>query len=344
MGGLLDLLTRNQSPLNDPRAMVGKAPKGRPMRKDLATMLSGVKTGMEILGPQADINDLIQFSKQAAKAGKHGRFAEALMATGAGAATIPMAFLPGSIGGIIKAFHGSPHKFGKFDKAFMGTGEGAQAFGKGHYFAENPGTARSYQTPNSLQDLAINKRLQVLSREMDEHAIPGQLRKYRNSKGDAAAAEYDHLLSKRAANQGHLYEVDINADPPDFLDWDKPVSEQSDGVQKALRTLPVRGPVSGPLYETGELARRAAENRSLPHFEITKEVGGYGIRVGSFSTNETAGQFIEGLGKTQETTDALRAAGIKGIKYLDQGSRAAGKGTSNFVVFDDSLIDILNRQ
>ena len=42
-------------------------------------------------------------------------------------------------------------------------------------------------------------------------------------------------------------------------------------------------------------------------------------------------------------TDVLRQAGIPGIKYLDQGSRAGGKGTYNYVVFDDKLIDIIKK-
>jgi hypothetical protein len=40
---------------------------------------------------------------------------------------------------------------------------------------------------------------------------------------------------------------------------------------------------------------------------------------------------------------ALRNAGIDGIQYLDAGSRAAGDGTRNYVMFDDKLIDILRR-
>jgi hypothetical protein len=44
----------------------------------------------------------------------------------------------------ITAFHGSPHKFNKFDMSKIGTGEGAQAYGHGLYFAENPGVAKSY--------------------------------------------------------------------------------------------------------------------------------------------------------------------------------------------------------
>jgi len=39
----------------------------------------------------------------------------------------------------------------------------------------------------------------------------------------------------------------------------------------------------------------------------------------------------------------LREAGIPGIKYLDQGSRSAGEGSRNYVVFDDSIINILRK-
>ena len=44
----------------------------------------------------------------------------------------------------IAALHASPHSFRKFDTDFMGKGEGAQAYGWGLYFAENPEVNRSY--------------------------------------------------------------------------------------------------------------------------------------------------------------------------------------------------------
>ena len=39
----------------------------------------------------------------------------------------------------------------------------------------------------------------------------------------------------------------------------------------------------------------------------------------------------------------LNNLGIPGIKYYDGGSRAAGEGTRNIVVFDDKLPKILKR-
>jgi hypothetical protein len=51
------------------------------------------------------------------------------------------------------------------------------------------------------------------------------------------------------------------------------------------------------------------------------------------------------LVNTSEGTAALRQAGIPGIRYLDGGSRGAGQGSSNFVVFpgEESLLTILER-
>jgi hypothetical protein len=40
---------------------------------------------------------------------------------------------------------------------------------------------------------------------------------------------------------------------------------------------------------------------------------------------------------------ALREAGIPGVRYLDGASRGAGEGSSNYVVFDDQLVDILRK-
>jgi hypothetical protein len=39
----------------------------------------------------------------------------------------------------------------------------------------------------------------------------------------------------------------------------------------------------------------------------------------------------------------LNEQGVKGIRYLDNQSRDAGKGTSNFVVFDPTDVKILER-
>ena len=44
-----------------------------------------------------------------------------------------------------KVWHGSPHDHNKFDSTKIGTGEGAQAYGYGHYFAESKDVAEYYK-------------------------------------------------------------------------------------------------------------------------------------------------------------------------------------------------------
>jgi hypothetical protein len=71
---------------------------------------------------------------------------------------------------------------------------------------------------------------------------------------------------------------------------------------------------------------------------------------------EITGQmFHQGLGQKRigpqelgganypEASDYLLSKGVPGIKYLDQGSRASGDGSRNYVAFDDKLVDILKR-
>ena len=47
--------------------------------------------------------------------------------------------------------------------------------------------------------------------------------------------------------------------------------------------------------------------------------------------------------KGSEVSNKLKEIGIPGIKYLDQGSRGTEKGTYNYVVFDDKIPHILER-
>lgn len=73
-------------------------------------------------------------------------------------------------------FHGTPHKFDQFDASHIGKGEGAQAYGRGLYFAERPGIAVEYRNsitraqkgggylPDEVQDMydAPNRALEIV--------------------------------------------------------------------------------------------------------------------------------------------------------------------------------------
>ena len=95
--------------------------------------------------------------------------------------------------------------------------------------------AKSYSEMFNRQIVdANNKRMTELAREMSKLETPGQYRKYTDPKGYELADEYDRLMEQKLSRAGALYTVDLDVEPEDLLDWDKPLSEQSAKVRQAL--------------------------------------------------------------------------------------------------------------
>jgi hypothetical protein len=255
------------------------------------------------------------------------------------AARTPMNAATGNQAGAI-VWHGSPHKFDRFDASKMGTGEGAQAYGMGHYTAEDRGIADVYRrkltgvdgTPVAHPD----QSLQVAVGRLEN-----QIRQLQQS-GDASAPAMIKAYQSRIAEldgSGSLYKIDLPDDQiAKMLDWDKPLSKQSKAVQKAFEphVAPIRQSMAQKAgSEWGDLAAPQAYDPT------GNELLGL-LRQGR--DNMTAGSVLSG-GVGPEVSAALRAAGIPGIRYLDGGSRGTGSGTSNFVVFpgNEGLLNILER-
>jgi hypothetical protein len=235
----------------------------------------------------------------------------------------------------ITAYHGSPHSFDRFDTSKIGTGEGAQVYGRGLYFSDNEDVAKGYR-----DGLSSSNVLSADGRRVDD--MPGHEREVMNYlvrtgktpedavKHFTAQAEKDNEMMRalempvsssakdpriefakglsatpdfESVPSGRMYQVRINADPEHFLDWDKPLNQQSEVVKNKV------------------LNSRNFINRTDPEerFNLT-------------------GKDIYGMGH-----DQLKNSGIPGIKYLDQGSRGGGKGTSNYVVFNDDIVDIMKK-
>jgi len=270
----------------------------------------------------------------------------------------------------IKAYHGSPHEFDQFDISKIGTGEGAQSYGHGLYFAENEGVARGYRDalsqrmPDGYSNAHFNAQQQVAKfgndPEWAAEVIDGQLRAI-GPNGDnykKLADTLDMVKSGRykepLQNPGRMYEVNINAHPDHFLDWDKPLAGQSkrviDAVSSALRKRPGANDVVWRHPGSGdEINLSALEAAERAVTEKTIQKGGYGhIKPRWEHELDAAGPAtLAGkngiLGTPQEMSAALKEAGIPGIKYLDQGSRGAGDGTHNYVVFDHNLVKVKRR-
>lgn len=201
----------------------------------------------------------------------------------------------------IIAYHGSPHDFDQFSLSKIGTGEGNQAFGHGLYFAESPAVAEVYK---GLQGRAsIDPAANIASKVIQSGQNPSH--RLRSVFPSMSEEEISAAITRaRNPPEGKMYQVNINASPDDFLDWDKPLSQQSEKIQQVFRDVPQSPDIPGQLavYRLGD-----------------KKI----------NNPEAAKKMLEG--------------GIPGIKYLDGGSRASGEGTRNYVVFDDSLVDILKK-
>ena len=266
-------------------------------------------------------------------------------------------------------YHGSPHKFDRFDASKIGTGEGAQAYGHGIYFAERPGVARSYaetlserQDPrgeiNALFNTGVKTR-QQLTQAVTQNPVLGPLVKQepaflrdileyhagQNADGsvsDAALRAAGRLDAQLPKPKGNFYQVDLPDEwLPKMLDWDKPLSQQAHG--ETLRRLGKKiadehnGSGFGPtLTPDGTTVYRAMDDADF---------GGQWIEAAQRAIRGDPTRQVWAV-DSAKVSEMLRAAGIPGVRYLDQGSRAAGNGTYNYVVFPgmEHLLKILSRE
>jgi hypothetical protein len=62
-------------------------------------------------------------------------------------------------------------------------------------------------------------------------------RKMGQQRSDMEALQIDRAsLALDAKPQGALYRVHLDVDPDTLLDWDKPLSEQSEAIQEAVKS------------------------------------------------------------------------------------------------------------
>jgi len=364
MQGLASLLESTGIPKTVERAAYAESPMG------LLNALTNVnRANVPLLKPETS-DALLTLSpvpsganKAAMVAGKAGeRYAEKVVPQILERGGLPASLLEGMAQGSISpmdVWHGSPHgPFKKFDATKIGTGEGAQAYGYGHYLGEARATGEGYRkalTGNQNSDQFVTTIdgnptdsfvAKAIIREGGkpepfiakmQSKLENQLQKLKKaSKEDELGlgfTDYDMELmdidkTRKIINEaegyigkevkaepaGYLYKVDL----PDesiakMLDYDKPIKDQPE-VLKAIRN-------------------------QIQDADIEK----------SFDANVKSG--ISGAnamknyvwGKTPaEQSEALRQAGVTGIRYLDAGSRNIESGTSNFIVFpkNENLLTI----
>ena len=245
---------------------------------------------------------------------------------------------------VIRAYHGTPHSFDRFDASKIGTGEGAQSYGHGLYFAGNESVADSYRRklsddgddpvrwardywaaqaesgdfrdPADAHDYILSLvRAQLNAEPGSAYAVtngPERLASLRES--EKWLLSQSPLSVPPPIRQGHMYEVEIDYPEEALLDYDRKLTDQPGPVLDYARSLGYRGDfwTGEDLY--GDLGRFTPED----------------IRPGWTSVLNTVNDRIT---RPRVASARLMEAGIPGIRYLDQGSRSAGQGTHNYVMF-----------
>ena len=267
----------------------------------------------------------------------------------------------------IKAYHGSPHDFDKFSSDNIGSGEGAQAYGRGLYFAERKGTAESYRDSLTSRDAEYEDwlmrqykdaesgqdyaRMEMYERAM-MHDKPNDLRDlakdtdydegYR-ALADEVADEIDDFTKADGTkpNFGKMYEVDIDASPDELLDYDTLLKDQPKAIQDKVFSA-----MKANLDETVTEADVKLFDELVADFPELDPLKGTlkqqkSLRDTLLESNgaQVMGMFASHNPKNQ--ANLMRNAGIKGVKYADAQTRFSSKGkTHNYVIFDDNLIKI----
>jgi GGDEF domain-containing protein len=274
------------------------------------------------------------------------------------------------------AYHGTPHDFDEFKLEHIGSGEGAQVYGHGLYFAGNRSVAEGYrerlarplptiddrdiESLSSVErhamqavhmarenlgrgklsfEKALPEAVAKLEREVDLRArgiSPSapedntQVQRLRQS--EQALALLKELTHDRISEKGgKLFRVNLPEDH-ELLDHDR--KEQPPGVIEKLKS-------SGLAAEI----LKAADEGWLEFHPTEGAEGLAQIRqpIENFGGRSIYKFLVETRGSAEGASAALREAGIPGLRYLDQGSRAQGEGTHNYVIWDDARVKVLDK-
>jgi hypothetical protein len=178
--------------------------------------------------------------------------------------------------------------------------------------------------------------------------------------------------------QGALYRVHLDVDPDTLLDWDKPLREQSEAIQEAVKSSLVSRKLDemgddefysvmqnidpngawspeDQMDELGEVLSKDDLIANLREYspDMLAEVEDYlsadfdpamsGASLYRQATAQRGGGSVMSNKAQAEVSRKLHEAGIPGIRYADGMSRGKDGGTYNYVMFDDKPISIQER-
>ncbi len=159
--------------------------------------------------------------------------------------------------------------------------------------------------------------------------------------------EASRILASGQPLEGRMYEVAIKAAPEDFLDWDKPLSQQPEAVRSMFGY--VERPTQAETDAVFALAKRRGVNpATMPEYkalekrldvaakleqdyqsgsDIYRQLAKQPDTVEMMTNMDGQQQMLSVQNRSDAmASERLRQAGIPGVKYLDQGSRGKTGG------------------
>jgi len=271
---------------------------------------------------------------------------------------------------------------GEFMLKKIGTGEGAQMFGHGIYQAGNEKVAQRYRDDLSAgatyqgkvpkfdrmdpRSLAIHGVAEMMDEEniSAAAAIERLERSYQTTAGLArlTGSPADLRTAQRyiqayvvlqqlnpddfRKTEGSLYESELHVHPEHLLDWDRPLTEQSDYVRNQLANAGMEEEESG--HRTGEQVHRLAsvnvfgDNDPVHGARTLLKIGIPGIRYADHNSR----QHLEEARRLEGRILMMHAMGAdpKDIeKERAYHQQAMSKVSHNYVVFDPRTLHIVRR-
>ena len=326
------------------------------LKEDAGNLLAGivgiVGTPRDVLQGKYDIGELNELAPG---------YAAQLALAGLAVPAPPV----GALRSFGPVWHGTPHTFqpeegfplGRFKNEAIGTGEGAQAYGHGHYVAGSQGVASSYRPPGidvlHLDDTPIHRITQF---EPDAERALNAASNYLGTVGPSRNPDLTVELGNVVALLRNQPEWMTKYGPPDLL---AEYQRSADWLANNVDRIKYRNASGGHLLEVHV---RPDEHELLDwDTPLDKQSSQVLEKLDSFlrntpyqdrntfaNTGVGTGEGLykvltEDLGSKQAASQALSEAGIPGVKYLDAMSRRAGEGTRNYVIFDPNDLHIVGR-
>jgi hypothetical protein len=253
----------------------------------------------------------------------------------------------------IHAYHGSGAAFDYFDSDYMGTGEGAQAYGWGHYFTTNEAIARGYAIRSAQSNTETHVRF-------GDAEFINSNNGWETTEGVPASPEEEIALTafeyENNWKDGIALLKRIKSGESKFPVLSDATPEEIDAAIDLLEENPIQKLSGRNLYKVhinpnGEDVwidwNKPVPESIVQQVRAQAEKEGIELPEGIDTTNGRS--FYRSLLSGEEdipeadrsVSEFLDRAGVTGIRYpAASGGFGSGESGTNYVVFDENKIKI----